>query len=173
MRGLNYIDVESSERSGIVVTELSESNKAIELDVRDAALSGGASIQSDKKNSEINYIDDISCKSGRADFTVKVDKAGTYALTILYANNDEGGKHDYNVDLIERYVTVTAGGKSKDVYCRNTYSWDTYKTVTCYVNLKKGSNTISLTNSGNNKFDNQDTYAPHIAHMSVNEIIAD
>lgn len=173
MRGLNYIDVESSERSGIVVTELSKSNKAIELDVRGAVLSGGASIQSDKNNFKINYIDDISCKSGRADFNVKVDKSGTYALTILYANNDEGGKHDYNVDLIERYVTVTAGGKSQDVYCRNTYSWGTYKTVTCYVDLKKGSNTISLTNSGNNKFDNQDTYAPHIAHMSVNEIIVD
>lgn len=173
MRGLNYIDVESSERSGIVVTEISESNKTIELDVRGAALSGGASIKSNKNNFKINYIDGISCKSGRADFNVKVDKAGTYALTISYANNDEGGKHDYNVDLIERYVTVTAGGKSQDVYCRNTYSWDTYKTVTCYVNLKKGSNTISLTNSGNNKFDNQDTYAPHIAHMSVNEIIAD
>lgn len=173
MRGLNYIDVESSERSGIVVTEISESNKTIELDVRGAALSGGASIKSNKNNFKINYIDGISCKSGRADFNVKVDKAGTYALTISYANNDEGGKHDYNVDLIERYVTVTAGGKSQDVYCRNTYSWDTYKTVTCYVNLKKGSNTISLTNSGNNKFDNQDTYAPHIAHMSVNEIIVD
>lgn len=173
MRGLNYIDVESSERSGIVVTEISESNKTIELDVRGAALSGGASIKSNKNNFKINYIDGISCKSGRSDFNVKVDKAGTYALTISYANNDEGGKHDYNVDLIERYVTVTAGGKSRDVYCRNTYSWDTYKTVTCYVNLKKGSNTISLTNSGNNKFDNQDTYAPHIAHMSVNEIIVD
>lgn len=173
MRGLNYIDVESNERSGIVVTELSESNKAIELDVRGAALSGGASIQSDKKISEINYIDGISCRGGRADFNVKADKSGTYALTILYANNDEGGKHDYNVDLIERYVTVTAGGKSQDVYCRNTYSWNTYKTVTCYVDLQKGNNTISLTNSGNNKFDNQDTYAPHIAHMSVNEIIAD
>lgn len=173
MRGLNYIDVESSEHNGIVVTKLSEACEPIELDVRDAALSGSASIQSDTNNFEINYIDGISCKSGKADFNVKVDKSGTYALTLLYANNDEGGKHDYNVDLIERYVTVTAGDKSQDIYCRNTYSWNTYKTVTCYVDLQKGDNVISLTNSGNLKFDNQDTYAPHIAHMCVNEIIAD
>lgn len=172
MRGLNYIDVESSERSGIVVSKPEKAYDTIDIDVKSAKLSGGASIKSHKNNYKINYIDGISCKSGKADFDVKADKSGTYALTILYANNDEGGKHDYNVDLIERYVTVTANGKSQDIYCRNTYSWDTYKTVTCYVDLKEGSNTISLTNSGNKKFDNQDTYAPHISYMSVNEIIA-
>ncbi|MDE5996541.1 MAG: hypothetical protein K2G56_06440, partial [Eubacterium sp.] len=173
MRGLNYIDIKSSERTGLVVQKLSERPGTIDLDVlKDSVLSDGAFIEADKKNSEINYIDGISCNSGKADFNITVDTAGTYALTILYANNDEGGVHDYNVDLIERYVTVSANGKSQDVYCRNTYSWNTYKTVTCYIDLKEGSNTISLANSGNNKFDNQDTYAPHIAHISVNEIVA-
>lgn len=170
-RGLNYIDIRSSDRKDLVVQKLSETPETIELDVqKDAVLSDGAVVETNKNNFEISYINGISCNAGKADFKVTVDEAGTYALTILYANNDEGGVHDYNVDLIERYVTVTAGGKSQDVYCRNTYSWDTYKTVTCYVDLKKGSNTISLTNSGNTKFDNQDTYAPHIAHMSVNKI---
>ena len=174
MRGLNYIDIKSNERNGIVVKALAETPGTIDLDVlKDAVLSDGAVIEADRKNWLINYIDGISCNSGRADFNVTVDKAGTYALTIHYANNDEGGVHDYNVDLIERYVTVTAGGQSQDVYCRNTYSWDTYKTVTCYIELDEGNNTISLTNSGNNKFDNQDTYAPHILYMSVNEIEID
>lgn len=171
MRGLNYVDIKSGERDNLLfVQKLSETPESIELDAaKDAVLSDGAVIETNKNNPEISYINGISCNAGKADFNVTVDEAGTYALTILYANNDEGGVHDYNVDLIERYVTVTADGKSQDVYCRNTYSWDTYKTVTCYVDLKEGSNTISLTNSGNTKFDNQDTYAPHIAHMSVNK----
>lgn len=67
-------------------------------------------------------------------------------------------------------VTITANGTSQDVYCRNTYSWDTYKEVTCYVDLKKGSNTVAFTNSGNNKFDNQDTYIPHITSFTISEI---
>lgn len=170
MRGLNYIDVRTAqELSEFNVSPSEKTGKAIELYPENAVLSGGAGIfTNDALN--IKYLDGISCNGGKAEFNVSVNKSGTYALTLKYANNDEGGKHDYNVDLIERYVTITANGKAQDVYCRNTYSWDTYKTVTCYVGLKAGSNTVTFTNSGNNKFDNQDTCIPHIAAFTVSEI---
>ncbi len=172
MRGLNYIDIEAEYLNGISVEKAGETVEPVAvLYPKWAKLNGSASV---KYNASVDetpyYIDGISCKSGSAEFTVNAQNKGTYALTITYANNDEGGKHDYNVDLIERYVTVTAGGKSQDVYCRSTYSWDTYKTVTCYVDLEAGDNTITLSNSGNNKFDNQDTYAPYISKLTVNEI---
>ncbi len=186
MRGLNYIDVSSSNRNGLFVETTEKTGKVIILNPDDASLSGTAKLEtfSDRvmniaKNGDFtlqapnkHYIDGITCNSGKASYTVRADKAGSYALTIIYANNDEGGKHDYNVDLIERYVTVAANGEAQDVYCRNTYSWDTYKTVTCYINLKAGENTIELTNSGNNRFDNQDTAAPLISVLTVNEISA-
>ena len=171
MRGLNYIEVKTdSLPDGI---EIKHADSSIEsktiLKAEDAKLSGSAVI-GENKVAGLKYIDSISCNSGMASFNVNAEKEGTYALTILYANNDEGGKHDYNVDLIERYVTITASGESQDVYCRNTYSWDTYKTVTCFVELKEGNNTIELTNSGNRKFDGADTFAPHISSITVSKI---
>ena len=168
MRGLNYIDIDSAEHNSLSVVPSEISGLTVNLNAENAKLSGGASVKLNAATNQ-NYIDGISSESGSAEFTATVEKDGTYAFTILYSNNDEGGKHDYNVDLIERYVTITANGKSQDVFCRNTYSWDTFKTVTCYVDLKQGDNTITLSNSGNHKFDNQTSYAPNITSISVNE----
>lgn len=169
MRGLNFLDTDNTD--GIIVRVCENAGKTAELTPQNAKLSDSAVI---KHNDTLNtdYITGISCNSGKAEYTVNAEKSGTYAMTILYSNNAEGGFHDYNVDLIERYVTVSVGGKSQDVYCRNTYSWDTYKTVTCFVHLDEGNNTITLSNSGNNKFNNQDTYAPNISLITVNEICA-
>ncbi|MCC8074299.1 MAG: hypothetical protein LIO62_09280 [Clostridiales bacterium] len=166
-RGLNYLDVKSAtELEDFDVTDSENAAWTAELDANSAKLSDGAVI-STNSTLNVDYIDGISCNSGTAQFTVTAPQDGTYAVTFLYSNNDEGGKHAYNVDLIERYVTISANGVSQDVYCRNTYSWDTYKTVTAYIQLNEGDNTITLTNSGNTKFDNQDTYAPYISNISV------
>ncbi|MGN1201915.1 MAG: hypothetical protein ACI4RF_01360, partial [Eubacterium sp.] len=172
MKGLNYIDVESESNIQLSASWQTEHEaSSLIYFVYNAELSDGAKVDvNDSGINTVRYLSNISCNGGKAEFNVNVSKTGTYALTLKYANNDEGGKHDYNVDLIERYVTITANGKSQDVYCRNTYSWDTYKEVTCYVDLKKGSNTVAFTNSGNNKFDNQDTYIPYITSFTISEI---
>ena len=172
VRGLNYIDVESAdEPEEFHISPSENAGETVSIYAENAVLSDGASIaENSVVGDNFKYLYDISSSGGKAEFNVNVSKAGTYALTLLYANNDEGGVHAYNIDLIERYVTVTAGDKSQDVYCRNTYSWDTYKTVTCYVDLNVGDNTITFTNSGNNKFNNQDTYIPYIASFTINEI---
>ena len=39
-----------------------------------------------------------------------------------------------------------------------------------YDDLNAGDNTVTFTNSGNNKFNNQDTYIPYIASFTINEI---
>ncbi|MCH5321801.1 MAG: hypothetical protein J1E36_08540, partial [Eubacterium sp.] len=172
MRGLNYIDVESTDKlKEFNVSVSKNAGETATIYAENAVLSDGAKIaENSVVGDNFKYLYDISSSGGKAEFNVNVSKAGTYALTLLYTNNDEGGVHAYNVDLIERYVTVTAGGKSQDVYCRNTYSWDTYKTVTCYIDLNAGDNTVTFTNSGNNKFNNQDTNIPYIASFTVNEI---
>ena len=89
-------------------------------------------------------------------------------MTVEYANNDEGGVHSYNVDLIERYITVDVNGEKTNLWCRNTYSWDTVKTVTLNIELNEGENVIAFSNDGSNKFNNRDSYAPHIYLVSVN-----
>jgi hypothetical protein len=152
-RGLNYIDVNSSDAQITVSKSQTEQSQSITLDVGDAKLSGSAKIKSDD-DKEIEYIAGIDCNGGSAE-----------------SNNEENGVHDYNVDLIEEYVTVSAnGGKTQNVYCRNTYSWQTFKTVTFAVELKKGENVLTFTNNGEDKFNGNDTTSPHIGEITVNPI---
>lgn len=118
------------------------------------------------------YVTGISSDGGSAEVTVNAEKDGNYALTLLYSNNHEQGVHDYNVDLIEDYVTVYVNGNyQKNLYCRNTLSWDTFNTVTMNVQLKEGENTILLYNDGSNLFNGTAAYAPNIAAVIVNSYV--
>lgn len=158
-RGLNYIDVATNKdiECSIVKSEKSgftESVTASEMSLDGAVLCG-------------DYVDGISSLGGSAEFTVTVPEDGSYRMTLAYSNNDEGGVHSYNVDLIERYVTVESNGEKQLLWCRNTYSWDTVKTVTLNLNLKAGENIITFTNDGSVKFNGQDSYAPHIYGVTV------
>ncbi len=174
-RGINYIDVETNQEAGLTISEFDDNNASfITLVPKQAKLSGGAKLEKNStalvngKVQNLEYLSSINSKSGKAVYKFKASKAGAYKATVLYSNNDEGGAHDYNVDLIERYMTVDVNGKKQNVYCRNTYSWDTYKTVTFTVNLKKGENKIVLSNDGSNKFNNADTSAPDISVITLN-----
>ena len=101
---------------------------------------------------------------------MNVPESGDYRVTLTYANNSEGGYHAYNVDLIERYVSVETNGSEQDVFCRNTYSNYNYRTVTFNLLLNKGENEITFSNSGNTKFNNMETFAPLISTVTVNQV---
>ncbi|MBE6783204.1 MAG: carbohydrate-binding protein [Ruminococcaceae bacterium] len=164
MRGLNFIDLNGKNKTlKLEKTTFNSPTKVFKAS--DAVLSDGAVLNE-------NCIDNISNLGGKAEFTVNAEKPGVYCITFTYSNNDENGVHDYNVDLVERYVTVTVNGIPQDVYCRNTYSWQTFKTVSCYVELTQGENTISLTNSGNRTFNNNATFVPVISQITVSTIAA-
>lgn len=162
MKGLNYIDIETAENASVQISTTEDLGSFIPA--------SSFKLSNDAKLNDNGDAVGISSEGGKASVKVKADKAGTYALTIKYSNNEENGKHAYNVDLVEEYVTISSNGKSQDVFCRNTYSWNTYNTVTAYVELKKGDNTITFTNSGKTSFDGNATNAPHINSISVNEI---
>lgn len=165
-KGLNYIDVDSDED---IICEIIKTEKigfASEIAPNDMILADGAEIKAGKT---AEYVSGISSVSGNASFKISVPESGSYRMTVAYANNDEGGVHSYNVDLIERYITVDVNGKKSTLWCRNTYSWDTVKTVTMNVELEAGENTIVFSNDGSNKFNNRDSFAPHIYCVSVNK----
>lgn len=161
-KGLNYIDVSTTEKIECTINSSEEIGTSIEISSADMTLSGGAVLTD-------GYIDGISSEGGKAQFTVNVPEAGSYRMTVAYANNDEGGVHSYNVDLIERYITVEAGGETQTLWCRSTYSWDTVKTATINIELCEGENTITFTNDGSVKFNNTTSYAPHIYYVTVNK----
>lgn len=168
-RGLNYIDLSAS-TALLSVNETAETGEVITLAPSDAALSGDAKL-SKSKVTDTTFIAGISSESGKAEYTVNAPKTGTYKMTILYSNNLENGFHVYNVDLVEGYVTISVDGeKQKNLYFRNTYSNDTFITVTTNIELSKGKNTITLSNDGALLFDSNTAYAPNIAQITINPV---
>ncbi len=165
-KGLNYIDFESAESVKCTITITDETNYNVSISAENMTLSDGATLVDD-------HIENISCNGGSASFKVNAPEKGNYRLTVAYSNNDEGGVHSYNVDLIERYITVDVNGEAQNLWCRNTYSWDTVKTVTMNMELNEGENIITFTNDGSVKFNNRDSYAPYIFFVTVNNMCND
>ena len=136
----------------------------------DMNLSDGATLENDENTISGKRVGWIGSDTGSyTTFNVNVENAGYYNFTIEYANNEEGGYHDYNVDLVERYITFTINGKNQDNYFfRSTYSWEHYKTKTVVLYLEAGNNEIKLSNNGSYSFNNKVTYAPNIGNIVIN-----
>lgn len=162
-KGLNYIDIKTDKQTDCLINKTEETGFFVKIDADEMTLSDSAFLSD-------GYIDGISCENGNCSFKVYVPESGNCRMTVSYSNNDEGGVHSYNVDLIERYITVKYGDESKTLWCRNTYSWDTVKTATLNIELNEGENEIILTNDGSVKFNGQPSYAPHIYSVTVNDI---
>ncbi len=169
-KGLNYIDL--SQKAEIEIEEYEETEEYY-ISAEQARLGGGAEMKQVAYGSDGEYmlcVDGISCNGGEAEFNVNAEADGDYRIVLEYSNNDEGGVHDYNVDLIERFVTVEVNGEGLgNFYCRNTYSWQTRNTVCFTARLKKGENKIVLKNDGKTRFNGNDTFAPYIFGIAVFE----
>lgn len=166
-RGLNQLET-NTECATVVIYNGAEPLPAQTFYAKDFSLEDGAVLTTDKYGNE--YIDGISSEGGKAQLTVNAPESGTYRVTLRYANNQEGGYHDYNVDLIEALLTVEANGESQDIFCRNTYSRYTYKTMTFSLDLNEGENTVTLSSSGNIRFNGKETFAPQIESITVNPV---
>ena len=168
-RGLSYLTFNSEKTARPTIT-VSEAETAEQLTAEQAVLTAPAAVETLDTGEPVEaYIDGIGSDGGAAAFTVNAPQAGVYRITLDYSNNDEGGVHDYNVDLIERYVTVNVNGSTiGNVWCRNTYSWQTRKTVTFTATLAQGENVITFANDGSESFNGNPTYAPYLFGITVN-----
>ena len=165
-RGLNEIRTDGKEKS-LEIRAGGEGTFSEKITASEMTLEGKASLETDKYGN--SFVGGISSTGGSASFTVNAPESGDYRLTLNYANNLEGGYHAYNVDLIEAMLTVEAKGESQDIFCRNTYSLYTYKTLTFNLSLEKGENTVTLSNSGNVLFAGNESFAPRIESITVNK----
>ncbi len=165
-RGLNYIDI-SKENAPLCITQTDKTGFSETFSASDLTLSGDAAL------SENGYLEGISTNGGEASFTVNVPESGCYKITLTYSNNLEGGYHAYNVDLIESFVTVSTDNSEENVWCRSTYSWDTYKTVTFNLDLDGGENIIIFSNNGGYDFNGSVPVTPRIKNVSVNVALED
>lgn len=166
-RGLNYIGVYAPGAALEFVDIQEIQPESILLSPEDAVLEGTASLETNE-TAQTEYIDGISSESGSAAYIVDVPQSGTYKMTVTYSANREQGVHDYNVDLVEDYITVSVNGMETQFYCRNTCGWDNFTTVTVNIELAEGENTLLLYNDGSNPFNGTETYAPHISNITIN-----
>lgn len=168
-RGYNKVGVSAG--AEILSIERSDNQDSAVITPDGVKLYGSATVESNSNTSSGKHIGWISSdKESGCEFEVNAENSGYYQFTFEYANNEEGGFHSYNVDLIERYITVAVNGEKIDnVFFRNTYSWENYKTRTVTLYLEKGINKIDLSNDGANSFNNRVTYAPNIGSITVSE----
>ncbi len=162
-KGLNYIDFSTEKNTECIISKTDKKGYSYSVNADEMTRSENAFLSD-------GYIDGISCEGGKASFIVNAPESGNYRMTVAYSNNDEGGVHSYNIDLIERFITVNYGDKSEKIWCRNTYSWDTVKTATMNIELVKGENMITLSNDGSVRFNNKISYAPRIYSITVSNI---
>lgn len=158
-QGLNLIEL-GGKNAACTVTKTKDTDHMLELTAADLSPADGAKIVN-------GALTGITSENGSASFTVNAPAAGDYCFTFTYANNAEGGYHAYNVDLIERYFTVSAAGQKKNVWCRNTYSEENTATVTFNLRLNAGENTVTLTNDGNIRFDGRENGTPVLFGVTV------
>lgn len=169
-RGINFVATAENATLNAYITD--EKAEVITLDASDAVLADGAEVKTNAVV-KLDYISGISSEGGSTSYSVNVPENGTYKFTILYSNNRENGVHSYNVDLVEDFITISVNDeKQENLYCRNTYSHDTFVTVTTNINLNAGENTITFSNDGANQFNGGETFAPDIATVTVNPVIA-
>ena len=163
-RGLNYIDIQREE--AFLKVEKSDKKDFVQtFSPNDLIPENGAVIN------ENGYLESMSENGECASMKVTVPESGDYRITVTYSNNLEGGYHAYNVDLIESFITVTTANESKNIWCRSTYSYDTYKTVTFNLYLDGGENTLTLSNNGEYDFNGNVPVTPRIKEITVNKAI--
>lgn len=78
--------------------------------------------------------------------TVNAPAAGTYDLTLRYANNQQLPSNHYNPDLMDQTATLRVNGASatQKIAFGPTYSWNQFFTVTVPVTLKLGANSLKF-----------------------------
>ncbi|UOQ44049.1 carbohydrate-binding protein [Halobacillus salinarum] len=97
---------------------------------------------------------------------ITVPKSGKYKLVVHYSNNEQKGNHSYNANLVERHAEISVNKQDAErIYFKNTYSWETFRSIVLDVDLKKGNNTIRFNNDTMSP--DYEQYAPDIDKIEV------
>jgi hypothetical protein len=78
-------------------------------------------------------------------FTVHAPVAGTYGMTVRFANNQQVVATHYNPDLMTAPADISVnGGPTFHVNFANTFDWNQFWNLTIPVKLRPGTNTIKF-----------------------------
>lgn len=161
-KGFNYV---KDENGGNIEAAPCGYEDEFTAELNKLALSGTAEI---KTVGGRDCLTGINSDGGSAAIEFNASREGIYAITLEYSNNEENGLHAYNVDLIEEYVTITAGDEKHELWCVNTLSDYNFSTATAYIRLNEGMNEIVLSNDHFNSFNGITTTSPNISRITIN-----
>lgn len=154
-KGINIIDIDAK-TAGLAVDTLTveraaDQSKTVVIEAEDCALEGNVKIGTNENASGGKYVKEILAdKDAKNAITVNYTAPveGSYEFVVYQSNKELFGSHDYNAQMVDRFITISVnGGEPKNIYFRNTYSDDSFRSQAITLQLKSGTNTIKIYNS--------------------------
>ncbi len=112
----------------------------------DGALAGTAKVASGYSQANGSVVTGVGGGAANSlTFTVQARTAGTYGMTVRYANNQGIIANHYNPDLMTAPADISVnGGPTFHVNFANTFDWNQFWNLTVPVRLHAGTNTIKF-----------------------------
>lgn len=153
-KGINIIDLDAQDASMAVdkltVEREQDQSQITVIEAEDCKTFGNVAVGSNSYASGGKYVKQILASAeGKNGLLLEYDalEAGDYRLVIYQSNKELFGNHSYNAQMVDRFVTLSVnGGEPQQVFFRNTYSDEAFKSQVATVTLKEGANTIQIYN---------------------------
>ncbi|POP34995.1 hypothetical protein C3B58_00365, partial [Lactonifactor longoviformis] len=153
-KGMNIIDLDAADSElavdTLTVSRNDDGTNTTIIEAESCALAGDAAIKENPFAAEGKYVSQMQGNSaGENSLTVTyhAEEAGTYKMAVYQSNKELFGNHSYNAQMVDRYATVSVnGGEPFNVFFRNTYSDDSFKSQVVTLDLQAGDNTIQFYN---------------------------
>lgn len=159
-KGINVIDIDADADTAVDYLEVGPaekvSDKIVTVEAEECTLLGKCEILENPFSSGGKYVKGLlgdSDKENQLILNVSVPEAGHYKMVFYHSNSELFGGHAYNAQLVDRFAAIEVNGSSPvNVFFRNTYSDDCFRTRTVDVELKAGNNEIKIYNDASRKF---------------------
>jgi Concanavalin A-like lectin/glucanases superfamily len=133
----------------LTVTPIGASSPAVSPDIttypaRAGALTGTAHLATGYSQAPGGVVTGVSDGAANSvTFTVHAKTAGTYGMTVRYANNQLINSNHYNPDLMTAPADISVNGAPTfHVNFASTFDWNQFSDLTIPVRLRPGVNTI-------------------------------
>lgn len=138
-QGLNQTDTTTASASAYSIAPAAVGSTT---QAEDAVLSGGAATAANHNGyTGTGFVDNLY-NGAAVGVAYAVPAAGSYAITLRYANSLGGQSPPYQD--VTRTVSVAAGGQTQQVSLPVTASWDDWSTVTVNLGLPAGNDLVQV-----------------------------
>ncbi|MDO5520111.1 MAG: LamG-like jellyroll fold domain-containing protein [bacterium] len=153
-KGINIVDLDATVNSlavdKLTVKKAADQSKTITIQAEDCKTVGDVTTGTNTYASNQTYVKQMLGDANAANALIlsyTAEEKGQYAITVYQSNKELFGSHAYNAQMVDRYITVSVnGGEPFNIFFRNTYSDESFKSQVIKVALQKGENTIKIYN---------------------------